>query len=157
MHFRINMIGMTRQDNSRTSGFRQVLQRFFAHLPYIGTKTIHFQISAAHRFFNLAVRQVQKRQFFLQPLSQAFRIIQRQERLHQPHAFCFQHIHVIAHNFRITSHDRTVIMIVRICKFLTLHRNARIKNERRSLMGQIHNMPMHQLSRIANRLGWNGL
>ena len=62
-------------------------------------------------------------------------------------------IHVIGDNLRIRRHDRTVIVVLRVLGLQLLIIDTRIKDPLFAHLYQSLDMPMHQLGRIAGRIG----
>ena len=86
-------------------------------------------------------------------------IIVRQERMTERHLIFMENIiHISCDHFRIRCHDRAVVVIRRITVFLAFIVDARVEDEVHILLSsQPFDVPVHQLCRIARRIGRNGL
>ena len=90
----------------------------------------------------------------IQTRHQTFVLVIRDKRMREFYpVFGEDLVHVIGDDLRIGGDDRTVIMVLRVLGFPLFIVDARIKDPLFAHLYQSLDMPMHQLGRIAGRIG----
>ena len=77
--------------------------------------------------------------------------------MHEIDATMYDCINVVLDIFRIGSYDRTIVVVIRICEFVSLKRNTRVKDMFYSLIDQPLYMTVSKFCRITLGFAWNGV
>ena len=93
-------------------------------------------------------------EYLIQTRDQALVLVIRHERMREFYPVLGENlVHIVGDNLRIRRHDRTVIVVLRVLGLQLLIIDARIKDPLFAHLHQSLDMPMHQLGRIAGRIG----
>ena len=158
--FRIQMIRSSRQNDGFFTMSSGISQRFLTLLMNIRLESGIFSTSHLDGFPNFITGDTICLKLHLVKLPLQLRvIIVRQERMTERHLIFMENIiHISCDHFRIRCHDRAVVVIRRITVFLAFIVDARVEDPVHILLSsQPFDMPVHQLCRIARRIGRNGL
>ena len=154
---RVNMIRAAAEYDSPPSGFFQVGEDFFALLFHIVAESVLFAPcgmgGTAHFFF---FDPVFRAKYFDKLVGKYFFGRKRHERIQETHLSLGNGVDVVLDVFRIRGHDRAVVVVVGIRKFVPLIRNARIKDHIHTFIDQPLDMAVGELCRIALGFAGNG-
>ena len=76
--------------------------------------------------------------------------------MHEIDVTMYDCINVVLDIFRVGSYDRTIVVVIRVCKFVSLKRNTRVKDMFYSLVDQPLYMSVSKLCRVTLGFAWNG-
>ncbi|CAK7069622.1 MAG: hypothetical protein DELT_03142 [Desulfovibrio sp.] len=148
--FRVHMVWPPCKHNTRISGLLEPFDRFLALLPHILFKSVKSGVRSFCGLLGLLLRNSVFTKFLHDLLGHELRFIKRHEEINKLNPLFMENVHIVFDNLRIRGHDRAIIVVVRIVEFLALERNARIKYPFYTFFGQVLDMPVNQLCRIAN-------
>ena len=155
MHFRIDMIGMTGQNDAHLASFLEKVEHFCALFLQVVLELFLFAEGLFKSFLNFRAGDVAEEVERQEHVEQTVQF-HGQEGADEFHALFAQLFHIVLQQLRITTHHRAVVAVVLREEFLALKGDARIENAVHALLDEIHDVAVAELGRIAHRLRRNG-
>ena len=156
VNFRVCMVGSACQNNPGHVIFTDIFQRFLAFFAHISAEIVPFLPAGFHCRLNLLGITAHGYKFLLHTLDDGFNFIQRKEGIHEFDILFLQILYVVFDIFIIGCHDRAVIVIIRRGAVPSFVNHAGIEDKINACVNQPHDMPMHQLCRVANGFTGDG-
>ena len=158
VNLRVNVIWTSCQYNTSVSGLIQEFDNFLPFSTHIFTACCKFFPCCMDGRLDLLIGNIKfLSKFFHQAIGDRILAGKREEWVHKINFSIYNGINVILDIFGIRSNNRAVVMVVRVCKFIALVRNAWVENVFHTFVDQPLYMSVSQFCRVAFRFTWNGL
>ena len=158
VNLRVNVIWTSCQYNTSVSGLIQEFDNFLPFSTHIFTACCKFFPCGMDGRLNFLIGNIKfLPKFFHQAIGDGILAGKREEWVHKINFPIYNGINVILNIFRIRSYNWAVVMVVRVCKFIALVRNAWVENVFHTFVDQPLYMSVSQFCRVAFRLTWDRL
>ena len=158
VNLRVNVIWTSCQYNTSVSCLIQEFDNFFPFSAHVFAACCKFFPCGMDGRLNLLIGNIKfLSKFFHQAIGDGILAGKREEWVHKINFPIYNCINVILNIFRIRSNNRAVVMVVRVCKFIALVRNAWVENVFHTFVDQPLHMSVSQFCQVAFRLAWDRL
>ena len=152
--FRIDVIRAADEQNGLLARALEALEDARAVVTHILTVVRELLIGRGSRRLDFLPREVLALEFLREALRHALLVVDWEERLEEGDMLFPQNVHVAADVLRIRRDDRAVVVVLRRVLLIDhVIRLARVEDLRDALFDEIHDMTVHELCRIAERVG----
>ena len=152
--FRVDVIWAPDEQNGLLARALKALEDARAVVAHILTVVRELLIGRGSRRLDFLPREVLALELLGEALRHTLLVVDGQERLEEGDVFFPQDVHVAADVLRIRRDDRAVVVVLRRVLLIDhVIRLTRVEDLRDTLLDEIHDMTVHELCRIAERVG----